>query len=278
MKVGLALGSGGVRGIAHIALIEKLLSLDVNTSIVVGSSAGAVIGALYCLFGIDGILERMVEVVNSNRKLITKAHELMGKKHKLKEDVIEMSKIIFAHSLLAGDTIYDSLKRLFDSKRFSDCKTKFVAVAFDIERGKPIVIDEGFILDAVVASSSVPGTFPPIRLGGMHLVDGGTTRVVPVREVKAQGSDFVIASDVSPLTLDLSNMLALQYTIDDIKGRILADLDLNEADVAIKFKIPGVQWYEFNKARSVYRIAKKELESFDFNHVLKEKDAETTSS
>ena len=277
MKIGLALGSGGARGIAHIALIEKLLSLDVNPSIVVGSSAGAVIGALYCLFGIDGILERMVEVVNSNRKLFAKAHELMGKKHKLKDDVIEMSKIIFAHSLLAGDTIYDSLKRLFDSKRFSDCKMKFVAVAFDIERGKPIVIDEGFILDAVVASSSVPGTFPPIRLGGMHLVDGGTTRVIPVREVKAQGADFVIASDVSPLTSDLSNMLALQYTIDDIKGRILADLDLEEADVAIKFKIPSVQWYEFNKARSVYRIAKKELENFDFSHVLKEKDAETAS-
>ncbi len=267
MKIGLALGSGGARGIAHIALLEKLETLEIKPSVVVGSSAGAVIGAFYCLFGLDGLLERMLEIVDLNRELIAKANELMGRKHKLKDGVVEISKIVFAHSLLAGDVIYNSLKRLFGAKKFSDCKTKFVAVAFDIGRGKAIVIDEGFILDAVVASSSVPGTFPPVRLGGMHLVDGGTTRVVPVKEVRMYGGDFVVASDVSPFIPDLSTMLSLQYTVDDVKGKILADLDLQEADIAVKFNIPRIQWYEFNKAKSIYKIAKKELEDVDFTAV-----------
>ena len=269
MKIGLALGSGGARGIAHIALLEKLRDLGVNPSVVVGSSAGAVIGAFYSLFGIDGLLERMVEIADLNRKLIAKANEFMGRKRKLRDDVVEMSKIIFAHSLLAGDAMYNSLARLFGSHRFSDCKTRFAVTTFDIEHGKTVVIDEGFILDAVVASSSVPGAFPPVRLGGMHLVDGGTTRVVPVKESKMYGADFIVASDVSAFDPELSTMFALQYTVDDIKGKIIADLDLQEADMAVKFKIPHIQWYEFNKSKIIYRMAKKELENVDFTTLLR---------
>ena len=277
MKVGLALGSGGARGLAHIALFEKLNSIGITPYSVVGSSIGAVIGGLYCLYGLDGLMDRMLEVVRVNKEIIAKTDELMGKKRNLKNEVVEMSKIVMAHSLLAGNVIYDSLERLFGSKKFSDCKVDFAAVAFDIEREEAVVIDEGFLIDAIVSSSSVPGTFPPVRLGGMHLVDGGTTRVIPVRETRERGVDFVIASDVSPFVPDLSNMLSIQYTDDDVKGRILADMDLKEADLAIKFNIPKIQWYEFDKAKIIYKMAKKELEEIDFDSVLKERNAETGS-
>ena len=271
MKIGLALGSGGARGIAHIALLEKLRSMNVEIENVVGSSMGSVVGGLYCLYGLDGLMDRMMELVRINEDVIKKADEIMGKKHKLKDGVVEISRVVFAHSLLAGDILYDSLKQLFGSRKFSDCKTKFAAVAFDIDKGKSVVIDEGFILDAVVASSSVPGTFPPVRLGGMRLVDGGTASVIPVKESRGFGADFVIGVDVSPFSPDLSNTLALQYTVDDIKGKILADMDLNEADLAIKFNIARIQWYDFKKAEIVYQTAKKELEEVDFRSILKEK-------
>jgi len=270
LKVGLALGSGGARGLAHISLLEKLHSMNVNAEIVVGSSIGSVIGALYCLYGLDGLMDRMMKVTYINQDVIKKANEIMSKKHKIKDGVIEISKIVFAHSLLTGDVIYDSLKALFGAKRFSDCDRKFAAVAFDIDKGKSIVIDEGFILDSVVASSSVPGTFPPVRLGGMRLVDGGTTRVVPVREARELGADFVIGVDVSPFSVDLSNMLSIQYAVDDVKGRILADMDLKQADIAMKFNIPHVQWYEFNKAKNIYQLAKEELKKLHFEDTLKD--------
>jgi len=278
LKIGIALGSGGARGIAHIALLEKLKSLGINPSVVVGSSAGAVVGAVYCLYGLNGLMDRMLEIVKLNKKIIAKADELMGKKRNLKYEVMEMSKTIMAHSLLTGDVIYNSLKHLFGSRRFSDCKTEFAAIALDIEHEKSVAIDEGFIVDAVVASSSVPGTFPPLRLGGMHLVDGGTTRVIPVKEVKERGVDFVVASDVSPFVPDLSTMLSIQYTVDDVKGKILADMDLNEADLAIKFNIPHIQWYEFDKSKIVYRVAKEELEEINFGPLLKVQDGETAST
>ena len=277
MKVGLALGSGGARGVAHIALFEKLNSIGITPYSIAGSSAGAIIGGLYCLYGLDGLMDRMLEIVRINKKIIARTNELMGKKRNLKNEVVEMSKIVLAHSLLAGDVIYDSLEHLFGSKKFSDCKVDFAAVAFDIEREEAVAIDEGFLIDAIVSSSSVPGTFPPVRLGGMHLVDGGTTRVIPVKEAKERGVNFVIASDVSPFVPDLSNMLSIQYTVDDVKGKILADMDLSEADLAIKFNIPKVQWYEFDKARSIYRMAKEELEMVDFSPLLKVNNAETNS-
>lgn len=278
MKIGLALGSGGARGVAHIALFEKLNSIGITPHSVVGSSAGAVIGGLYCLYGLDGLMDRMLEVVRLNKKIIAKTDELMGKKRNLKNEVVEMSRIVMAHSVLTGDVIYDSLKHLFGSKRFSDCKNDFAAVALDIEQGKAVVIDEGFLVDAIVSSSSVPGTFPPVRLGAMHLVDGGTTRVIPVRETREREVDFVIASDVSPFVPDLSNMLSIQYTVDDVKGRILADMDLDEADLAIKFNIPKVQWYDFSKSKMIYKMAKKELEEIDFSLLLKERKRDCGSS
>ncbi len=268
MNIGIALGSGGARGIAHVALLEKIEALGRKPSVVVGSSAGAVIGAMYCLYGVDSILDGMREVVNSKIEFIRKAEELMEKRHSIKEGVLEMSKIVFAHSLLAGDVIYDSLKMLFGNRRFSDCKVKFAVVAFDIGNAQAVTIDEGFILDAVTASSSVPGTFPPVRMGGMQLVDGGTTRVVPVEEVKELEADFVIASDVSPFVPDLSDTMSVLYTVDDVKGKILTDMDLEKADFAVKFDIPNVHWYEFSKIENIYKMAEKELEKIDFNHVL----------
>ncbi len=275
MKIGLALGSGGARGLAHIALLEKLSAMNVDVDVITGSSMGSVVGALYCLYGLNGLMDRMMELVRLNQDIVKKADEIMGKKHKLKDGVVEISKIVFAHSLLAGDVIYDSLKALFGSKKFSECEKKFAAVAFDIDKGRSILIDDGFILDAVVASSSVPGTFPPVRLGGMKLVDGGTTRVIPVKEARKLGADFIIGVDVSPFSADISNMLAIQYTVDDVKGRILADIDLKEADMAIQFDIPHIQWYDFLKSETIYQIAKKELEEFDFGSILK-KDVETS--
>ncbi len=280
VKIGLALGSGGARGIAHVALLEKMEGAGIKPSIIVGASAGAVVGALYCLYGLEEVLERAIDIVNSNSTLITKAEELLTKKRTLKEGVLEMSKIVFAHSLLAGDVIYDSLKRALGSKKFSDCRTKFAAVAFDIVHAKPVIIDEGFILDAVVASSSVPGTFPPVRLGGMYLVDGGTTRVVPTREARELGADYVVASDVSPFKPEVSDTMSVLYTVDDVKGRMLADMDLAESDVAVRFDIPNIHWYEFGKLKIIYKMAEKELEDADFHSVLKEqkRDAETSSA
>ncbi len=276
MKIGIALGSGGTRGLAHVALLERLNAMNVDIDVITGSSMGSVIGALYCLYGLDGLMDRMMELVRLNQDIVKKADEIMGKKHKLKDGVVEISKIVFAHSLLAGDVIYDSLKALFGSKKFSECKKKFAAVAFDIDKGKSVLIDEGFILDAVVASSSVPGTFPPVRLGGMKLVDGGTTRVIPVREARKLGVDFVIGVDVSPFSADISNMLMIQYTVDDVKGRLLADIDLKEADMAIQFDIPHIQWYDFLKSETIYQIAKKELEEVDFSPILREKGVKTS--
>ncbi len=276
MKIGIALGSGGARGLAHVALLERLNAMNVDIDVITGSSMGSVVGALYCLYGLDGLMDRMMELVRLNQDIVKKADEIMGKKHKLKDGVVEISKIVFAHSLLAGDVIYDSLKALFDSKKFSECKKKFAAVAFDIDKGKSVFIDEGFILDAVVASSSVPGTFPPVRLGGMKLVDGGTTRVIPVREARKLGADFVIGVDVSPFSADISNMLMIQYTVDDVKGRLLADIDLKEADMAIQFDIPHIQWYDFLKSETIYQIAKKELEEVDFSPILRKKDVKTS--
>ncbi|MFA5644321.1 MAG: patatin-like phospholipase family protein [Patescibacteria group bacterium] len=174
IKVGLALGSGGFRGSAHIAVIKALVKNNIPIDFIAGSSVGAVIGAHYALF-------KDVE------KLEKDFFELQ--KHK----VHHLRDVNFRYGLLGGHTLERELFKIFAGARLEDLAIPFRAVATDLVSGEEHIFSKGDLAQAVRASSSVPFTFKPFKLGDKILVDGALSNAVPDDIVKKMGADVVIS-------------------------------------------------------------------------------------
>ena len=180
-KVGLALGSGAARGLAHIGVWKVLQEAEIPIDMVAGTSAGAIIGAL-CAQGKDA----------SQIKAMTL--ELSG--HKL-APLIDPS--LPKSGFIKGRKIKDLLgSHIGGNIRFSDMKIPFACVATDILTGEEVVIDRGSVPEAVRASISIPGIFTVVKWEGRYLVDGGLVNPVPVSVLQRMGASFIIAVNVIP--------------------------------------------------------------------------------
>lgn len=175
LKVGLALGSGASRGMAHIGVLEVLENYGIKIDYIAGSSIGAVIGALYCAG------EDLKYIAKLASKIPTKAF-------------IDFS--FTKNGLIAGHRIKTFLNNLLKNQTFKHLKIPLSIVATDLISCERFVFTEGYLSEAIRASISIPGVFEPYRYGNRLLVDGGVIDRVPVNVVRQMGADIVIASDV----------------------------------------------------------------------------------
>ena len=178
-KLGLALGAGGARGVAHVGFLHALDEAGIRADCVTGCSMGSIVGACYCA----GVPMQTIRSVMTELKLsriaslnvnALRASGLfrLNKARKLLEEYI------------GADTT------------FADLAVPFRCVATDLLSGRTVCISEGNVIDAIIASSSVPGAFSPVERDGMLLVDGGVIERVPVRELKSMGAETIVAVDV----------------------------------------------------------------------------------
>lgn len=179
VKIGLALGSGGMWGLAHIGVLKVLEENNVPLDYIAGSSMGAIIGAYYAL--------------NPNVKELEEKTLDLTKWKLMKLVDIGIPKI----SLISGNKIRDFLEELIGDKSFSDTKIPLQIVATDLKSGEEIVIEKGRLVDAIMASISMPGIFPPVKLNNKLLIDGGVINPTPTNIVKEMGSDVVIGVDLT---------------------------------------------------------------------------------
>lgn len=175
-KIGLALGSGGARGFAHIGVLKVLEEHNITVDLLAGSSMGSLVGAFYA----NGIKPDMMEKLALNLK----------RKHWL--DVIVPNL-----GFVAGQKIKELIRLLTHGKHIEQLNIPLAIVATDIERGERVVFKEGPIDQAVRASISIPGIFVPEKVNGRLLVDGGVIDRVPITVVRELGADIVIAVDVA---------------------------------------------------------------------------------
>ncbi len=202
-KIGLALGSGGARGIAHIGVLEVFEELGIPIDAIAGTSIGAVVGALYAA-GIP--LNKLRDFsLSLNRK----------KTMALFDPTLNFS------GMFSGKRIIALLKELgLEGVTFSDLKIPFAAVATDMYTGKEIIINKGSVVMAVRASSSIPMVFAPVVYKNYYLVDGGVIDPVPVEVVRNMDVDIVIAVRLS----DYIDKKIVEIEIEDIeeeKGGLL---------------------------------------------------------
>ncbi|MEM4397914.1 MAG: patatin-like phospholipase family protein, partial [Candidatus Woesearchaeota archaeon] len=191
-KLGLALGSGGARGYAHIGVIKFLLENNIKIDFVAGASIGSLIGAYYALYGEIKSLENFV--LKFGKKDLMALIDLNDPRK----------------SLIKGEKIRELLKKFFENKNIEDCKIPFKCVATSLQTGKPIMFEKGNIIKAIMASGCFPGVFSPIKYKDENnishdLVDGGLADGLPIDIVKNMGADIIIGVDLYGFDIEMHN-------------------------------------------------------------------------
>ncbi|WP_310463637.1 patatin-like phospholipase family protein [Sphaerotilus sp.] len=225
-RIGLALGGGAARGFAHIGVIQVLEENGIHPDLVVGTSAGSVVAALYA-------------AGNSGAQLAT-----------LADGMDESAITDWAFPLrgaIRGEALAAYIRKNTGGKNIEQLKMPLGIVATDLADGQPILFQRGDTGMAVRASSSVPAVFQPVKIGEREYVDGGLVAPVPVRYAKQMGAEFVIAVDISSppdgaATGDAMRMLLQTFSI---MGRSINNFELKEADIVLRPKLTGISSADF---------------------------------
>ena len=263
VKVGLALGSGGARGLAHIGVLKALEEQKIPIDLIVGTSMGAVIGGIYAQKPDAKRLEELVKKYVShndfqegwigffkdecNRQKENLLKELSHFVRKKYVTYLSIRKL----SLEKKERLLNPLKDLLNDQPIEETKIKFATVAIDLTTGKEAILQKGSILDAVYASSAIPGVFPPLVLNNKLLVDGGPTSGIPIEITKKLGADFVIAVNVPQMSRrenDFKSGLEVILRSDLAAQAKLNQLHLSFADVIITPQVRSIHWANFGKA------------------------------
>jgi NTE family protein len=256
-RVGLALGGGGARGLAHIPMLETLDARGVVPHVVAGCSIGAIIGALYAS-GMSGRkIRAQVEQFFVDRK------DAGGKLFTLPKSIRWLDFIdptLAGGGLLSSDDFIRFLGEIMSARHFHELKIPLRIVAADLATGAPVVLESGELLPAIQASMAVPGVFPPVHLHGRLLVDGGVADPLPYDLVET-GSDIVIAIDVSGRPdigdgSDLTSLGVLLQSFHTMSNNLLAEmLKQRRPDILVQPDIHDVRILEFYKAQQVFEQA-----------------------
>lgn len=231
-KIGLALGSGGARGFAHIGLLKVLNSEGIKIDYIAGSSMGALIGCFYAS--------------GSDLELLQKVSLQFKRKYFMDLTVPRLG-------FVAGKRIEEYIRLFTKNQNLEDLEIPLAVVATDIERGERVVFTKGPVYEAVRASISVPGVFVPKRINGKLLVDGGVVDRVPVSVVKEMGADIVIASDVSATKGDteIQSIYDVIFKSLDILQMEIVKMKGINADVMIQ---PPVETYNSRAFTNIQEI------------------------
>lgn len=237
--VGLVLGGGGARGLAHIGVMEALTELGVVPTAVVGVSMGAVVGATYALREswsevLRGEDWRRLPVVSETREgdALERLSAYARSARRLAPAVTRWS-WRGGFSANARATLVDLLG---DDTSFADLRLPYAATATDLEAGQRAVLRSGPLVDAVLASMSIPGLASPVSIGGRPMMDGGFADPAPVDVARTLGADRVIACHVGmpPVTETADNWMSVLLQAVEAGQRSFAAARFRHADLVLR--------------------------------------------
>lgn len=246
--IGLALGSGAALGLAHVGVLKVIEREKIPIDIMAGTSMGALIGALWAS-GKD--TEEIEEILlRFKRKIATWR-------------LVDLTWP--AKGFIKGREVRRFLVSQFKDKTFHDLRLPFKIVACDLERREEVVLEEGGLVDAVMASIAIPGIFQPVKIGNRILVDGGIIDPVPSAVLMRLGVSKVIAvntlaspEDVRRSDRKVSNIFDFMVNSIEASEYLLAEMNCQNADVAMHPILPSADWYEFYKAPEIIKRGEEE--------------------
>lgn len=229
-RIGLALGGGAARGFAHIGVIQVLEENGVRPDLVVGTSAGSLVAALYAA-GRGGVELGLLAESMDESAMTDWSYPGRG--------------------LIRGEALARYVREHTGGHPIEQMRMPLGIVATDLDSGEAILFQRGDPGIAVRASSAVPAVFQPVRIGTREYVDGGLVAPVPVRFARQMGAELVIAVDISSppdgsVTSDAMHMLLQTFSI---MGRSINQLELRDADVVLRPKLTGIASTDFSSRK-----------------------------
>jgi NTE family protein len=240
--IGLALGGGAARGFAHIGVIKALESQGIFPNLVVGTSAGSVIAALYAS-GYRGTELQKIALSLDEAAITDWALPFSGR----------------FGGMIKGDALQTMVNRLVKNQVIENMPMPLGIVGTDLQTGNGVLFQRGDTGQAVRASCSIPGVFQPTIIQGREYVDGGLVSPVPVRYAKQMGADVVIAVNIStePSSQDSSGSLGILLHTTSIMGKSINTFELDLAQVVIQPELKGMRGTDF-KSRNAAILAGEE--------------------
>ena len=215
VKIGLALGGGAARGFAHIGVIKALEAQGIVPDIIVGTSAGALVGALYAS-GLNGF---------ELQKVALEMDESQVSDWSLPD-----------RGVIKGEAMQNFVNRIVGNRLLEKLPRRFAAVATDLKTGEATIFNTGNSGAAVRASSAVPGVFQPVQINGRDYVDGGLVSPLPINIAKKLGATFVIAVDISAKPADGKTRSTSDVMLQTfaIMGQTISRHEQIEADIVVR--------------------------------------------
>jgi len=233
-KIALVLGGGSARGFAHVGVIRVLEQEKIPIDMIVGTSVGSLIGAIYAYD------------INS--------FELEWSAFTLERDDVfdyDLRTVLTGMGAAKGDTLEEFVRAKVPIVNIEDLKIPFAAVATDLNRGARVVLDRGPVARAVRASCAIPGVFPPVPHQGSLLVDGGVLDNIPASVARERGADIIIAVDISVNVVneDITNLIEVIVQSVNIMAAENMRNRKREADVLIAPDVRGVGMMDFGQKK-----------------------------
>lgn len=234
-RLGLVLGGGAARGFAHVGVIQELERNGIRPDLVVGTSAGSLVAALYAS-GMDAAaLERAA--LSMDEATLT-----------------DWMLPILSRGMLRGDALARYVRQAVGGRLLQDMAMPLGVLATDLGSGQGVLFRRGDAAQAVRASSAVPGVFAPVLIAGREYVDGGLVAPVPVGQARSMGAEVVLAVDISadPQGNDASGMLGLLLQTTAIMGQSINRFELASAELVVRPALSGVGSADFaSRQRSI---------------------------
>ena len=233
-KIALVLGGGAARGFAHVGVIRALEQEKIPIDLIVGTSVGSLIGAIYASDMNSFELEWTAFALE-------------------KDDVFDygLMSAFTGMGLAKGDKLEEFVRKKIATVNIENLKVPFAAVATDLNRGTRVVLDRGSVAKAVRASSAIPGVFNPVEYQGKLLVDGGVMDNIPIAVAREKGVDIVIAVDISEnvTNFNITNLVDVMLQSVNIMFAENVGHRKKNADVLITPSVGNVGMLDFTQKK-----------------------------
>ncbi len=236
LRLGVALGGGGARGLAHIGVLKALEEEDITIGALAGSSVGALIGSLYAA-GINTTqLEQMTQDIGWSSLSNYSRYSLV--------------RLVLTEEKLSNDKMEAYLRERIGDKRFDELKIPFACVATDLQTGERVIFREGPVAIAARASATIPGMFKPVEYRHRYLVDGGLVTNLPTELLTSMDVNMIVAVDV---TSDIAQMKpksvldVLNQSISILSERLAKD-ESKRAQVIIRPKMGDIGMMDISRS------------------------------
>ena len=266
-KIGLVLSGGGAKGFAHIGVLKVLEEAGVKIDFIGGTSMGAVVGGLYASGYNAAQIDSIFQATDFNELLNDFIPRTSKNFYEKRNDELyalvlpfNKFKIGIPEALSSGIYNYNLLSRLTRNVRhikdFNELPIPFLCIGTNIETGKEVLLNEGNLAQAIIASSAFPSLFAPVEIDGKLLVDGGVVNNYPIGEVRKLGADIIIGVDVQNDLLDrtkLKDATRILVQIANLKSRELMKQNIEDTDVYIKPDVRNYGVISFDKGNEIIR-------------------------